>query len=212
MKTISEIQAELKEISSRIDTLTKELSDYNQYRSEEVVIDFNRLQTIGCRQPIKGHLLARSDDDIKKRYIIILTSAVYLATEHCEKGWLFIQRIACGIGLQESLSELAADGLNLTEKQLDKFTSEMMVSKLTNSLVLDCMLIYLSCGQKNKKMLKYMSGLFELLKCGKIEVEELLEIAKILAKQDKRAYLKLSSKELVTNKMAYLCYTKDLYK
>lgn len=210
MKTISEMQAELRDISSRINELTKELSDYNQFNSEEIVIDFSHLQTIALRQPIKGHLLARSSDDIKKRYITILTSLVYLATEHQEKGWILIQRIACGVGVKEKLSKIAVDGLNLTEQQLDKFTGDIVSSKLTNSFVLDCMLIYLSCEQKNKKMLKYMSGLFELVKCGKVETTELLEIAKIIATQNTKAYLKLSSKILVTNKMAYLCYTKEL--
>lgn len=210
MKTISEMQVELRDISSRINELTKELSDYNQFNSEEIVIDFSRLQTIAIRQPIKGHLLARSSDDIKKRYITILTSLVYLATEHQEKGWILIQRIACGVGIKEKLSKIAIDGLNLTEQQLDKFTGDIVSSKLSNSFVLDCMLIYLSCEQKNKKMLKYMSGLFELVKCGNVEITELLQIAKIIATQNTKGYLKLSSKIFVTNKMAYLCYAKEL--
>lgn len=211
MKTISEIQAELKDISSRIDALTKELSDYNQYQAEQDTIDFSRLKVIATRQPIVGHLLARSDSNVKKIYITILASLVSLAIEHQEKGWVIIQRIACGVGLENDISEIAIDGLNLTGRHLEEFTSEIMDSKLANSFVLDCMLIYLSCGQKNKNMLRYMSGLFEFIKCGKAEAAELLEIAKILAKQDKKAFIKLSSKILLTNKMAYLCYTKGLY-
>lgn len=212
MKTISEMQSELKDISTRINALTKELSAYNSINSEKSNINFKGLKAIGNRHQIKGHQLARSNEEIKKHYITILISLVYLVTDNQENGWLFIQRISCGIGLKEELSQIAVDGLNLTEEQIEKFTEEILSSKLTNSLVLDCMLVYLSCKQKNKRMLEYMSGLFELVKCGKSELNEILQMAKVIATQDKKAYFKLTSKDLLINKMAYLCHTKELYK
>lgn len=210
MKTITEMQAELRDISLRINDLTKELSEYNQFNSNEIVIDFKRLYSLGSRNPIKGHMLARSSEGIKKQYITLLISLLYLSDANQEKGWLLIQRIVCGIGMIEKLDNLATDGLKLTGQLVDKFTTDIISTKLTNSLVVDSMLVYLCCEQKNKRMLKYMSGIFELVNCGKTEILEILEITKIIATQDKRAYKKLQTKKLQTNKMAYSCYLKDL--
>ncbi len=210
MKTITEMQAELRDISLRINDLTKELSEYNQFNSNEIVIDFKRLYSLGIRNPIKGHMLARSSEGIKKQYITLLISLLYLSDANQEKGWLLIQRIVCGIGMIEKLDNLATDGLKLTGQLVDKFTTDIISTKLTNSLVVDSMLVYLCCEQKNKRMLKYMSGIFELVNCGKTEILEILEITKIIATQDKRAYKKLQTKKLQTNKMAYSCYLKDL--
>ncbi len=210
MKTITEMQAELRDISLRINNLTKELSEYNQFNSNEIVIDFNRLYSLGIRNPIKGHMLARSSEGIKKQYITLLISLLYLSDANQEKGWLLIQRIVCGIGMIEKLDNLATDGLKLTGQLVDKFTTDIISTKLTNSLVVDSMLVYLCCEHKNKRMLKYMSGIFELVNCGKTEILEILEITKIIATQDKRAYKKLQTKKLQTNKMAYSCYLKDL--
>ena len=210
MKTITEMQAELRDISLRINDLTKELSEYNQFNSNEIVIDFKRLYSLGIRNPIKGHMLARSSEGIKKQYITLLISLLYLSDANQEKGWLLIQRIVCGIGMIEKLDNLATDGLKLTGQLVDKFTTDIISTKLTNSLVVDSMLVYLCCEQKNKRMLKYMSGIFELVNCGTTEILEILEITKIIATQDKRAYKKLQTKKLQTNKMAYSCYLKDL--
>lgn len=196
MKTITEMQAQIKEMSSKLDEFAKELSDYNKTENQREAIDFKQIKAIGVRNPIIGHILGKVDEVTKKKYITMLIAIAYMASDNQENAWLLIQRIAAGANFTEELIDLSVDAVNITDAQIDEFTLNIANEKLTNAFVVDAMLIYLSCESSNEKMLEFLAALFELVKCGKKEVHELSELAKIIIEQDSSKYIQFCFKEL----------------
>lgn len=76
---------------------------------------------------------------------------ISLAEENQERGGLFIQRIACGAGVEYELTSLMADALSLTNMQIGSFAESFVSIKLRTGLTLACMMVYLICEHTNKK-------------------------------------------------------------
>ncbi len=207
MKTISEMQLLVKEAYSKLDELSKSLNEYNvSTKSGDVTVDFEKLKTMGKRNPITGHVLHKADQLIKKHYITLLIALAYLAEENQERGWLLIQRIACGAGVEHDLVDLSGDALNLTEKQMDTFSESIISGNLRTAFAMDCMLVYMSCEHRNKKMLEFSSQLMELVNCTEVEVKATAKLANIIAEQDKKAYFEYCLTDMPINLTNSLCY------
>ncbi|MDU2064658.1 MAG: hypothetical protein E6713_07415 [Sporomusaceae bacterium] len=206
MKTISEMQLLIKEAYAKLDELSKNLSEYNVSSDTHITIDFEKLKVIGKRNPIEGHALKRADPLTKKSYITLLIALVYLAAKNQEKGWLLIQRIACGAKEEHDFSALSADALILTEKQLDNFTESIVSENLRTAFVLDCMLVYLSCEHENSNMIEFISALMELVKCTEAEAKECTRIAKSIATQNEIAFFEQCFKNMSVNLIESICY------
>lgn len=182
------MQVQIKEMATKLDEFARELTEYNGTGGQTPTIDFKQIKAVGSRNPIVGHILEKADADVKKKYITMLIAIAYLAQEKQENAWLLIQRITTGANFNEELMDIRVDAVNLTDIQIDAFTVAIANAKLTNAFVLDALLIYLSCETENEKILEFLSALFELVKCSKQELQELSELAKIIANQDSNAY------------------------
>ncbi|MDU2064659.1 MAG: hypothetical protein E6713_07420 [Sporomusaceae bacterium] len=211
MKTITEMQTQIKEMSTQLNSFAHELAEYNGAVKQEMSIDFKQIKAIGRRNPIEGHSLITADADVKKKYITMLIAVAYTATENQENAWLFIQRIATGAKLDEELMDLSVDAVNLTEAQIDEFTEVIDGVKLNNIFALDAMLVYLSCEQVCETMLEFLAALFELLKCGKQELQDLSELAKIIAEQSPEKYVNFLSERIGIDFSRYSFYVKLFY-
>lgn len=196
MKTITEMQTQIREMSLKLNEFARDLSNFNQSENQSKNIDFNQIKAIGIRNPINGHILEKEDISVKKKYITMLITLVYLANEKQENAWLLIQRIAAGANFTEELINLSVDAVNITDSQIDEFTLNIANAHLTNAFILDAMLIYLSFENANDKMLEFISALFELVKCEKKALQELAELSKIIAEQDSSKYLEFCFREL----------------
>ena len=183
MKTITDMQKEIKVMSATLDELARDLSEYNKTENKKEEVDFKNIKSIGKRNPVKNHALENLENGIKKKYITMLMTVAYMIKEKNENAWLLIQGISTGIGLDEELIDLNVDAANLTYEQIDEFTLAIAEDNLTNAFMLDAMLIYLADGKGNEKMIEFMSALFELLKCDKIECECICEIAVSIVEQ-----------------------------
>lgn len=206
MKTISDMQIMIKDAYSKLNELSSSLSEYVSLEDKDTVIDFEMLKTIGKRNPIDGHMLSKVDNLTKKQYITLLISLLYLSNVNQEKGWLFIQRIAIGAGIKNDLVDISADALTLTDKQLDSFSESIIFENLSSVFVLDCMLVYLVCENKNSQMLAFISQLIELVKINESEVREISKIAGYIATQNKEAYFNCCLNQMHIKLSESLCY------
>lgn len=206
MKTISEMQLLIKDAYSKLDELSKSLLEYNLSSDKNMDIDFEKLKKIGRRNPIEAHTLCQADQLAKKHYMTLLMALVYLAEENQEKGWLLIQRIACGANVEHELLTLSADCLSLTEKQLDSFSESLIIGNLRTAFALDCMLVYLICEHKNTKMLDFISELLEMVKCTESEVKEITELSSLIATSNTTEYFAKCLTNLSVDLMESLCY------
>lgn len=203
MKTITDMQKEIKVMSATLDELARDLSEYNKTENKKEEVDFKNIKSIGKRNPVKNHALENLENGIKKKYITMLMTVAYMIKEKNENAWLLIQGISTGIGLDEELIDLNVDAANLTYEQIDEFTLAIAEDNLTNAFMLDAMLIYLADGKGNEKMIEFMSALFELLKCDKIECECICEIAVSIVEQNFEKYR--GSKAIIENRVNLLC-------
>lgn len=203
MKTITDMQKEIKVMSATLDELARDLSEYNKTENKKEEVDFKNIKSIGKRNPVKNHALENLENGIKKKYITMLMTVAYMIKEKNENAWLLIQGISTGIGLDEELIDLNVDAANLTYEQIDEFTLSIAEDNLTNAFMLDAMLIYLADGKGNEKMIEFMSALFELLKCDRIECECICEIAVSIVEQNFEKYR--GSKAIIENRVNLLC-------
>lgn len=199
MKTISEMQQQVKEMSAKFDELLRDLSEYNRADTETTALDFKHIRAIGKRNPITGHILSGADNIVKRHYITLLIATIFTSGRESTDAWLLLQRIACGIGLQDNLEDISADAAQLTEEHIDEFTREIITAKLTQIFVLDTMLIYLSCTERDPQMLTFIAGLLELVKCSKQEAAELSELATVIIAQDAGLLLEFRSQPRYVN-------------
>lgn len=203
MKTITDMQKEIKVMSATLDELARDLSEYNKTENKKEEVDFKNIKSIGKRNPVKNHALENLENGIKKKYITMLMTVAYMIKEKNENAWLLIQGISTGIGLDEELIDLNVDAANLTYEQIDEFTLSIAEDNLTNAFMLDAMLIYLADGKGNEKMIEFMSALFELLKCDRIECECICELAVSIVEQNFEKYR--GSKAIIENRVNLLC-------
>lgn len=191
MKTMTQLQAELRAAAEHIENLSRELAQL-QPSEQKKTLDFAHIQTIGKRYPIRDHCLVRMDADFQRQYLTLLTAPLLLESREPENGWLFLQRILCGVGCAIPLTDLQADAASLTEQQLDTFSAAVLERGLVDALMLDGMLLFLAC-QGGETMRDWLAALATLLACTLSQVQELADLAALIAGEDEtglRAFAK----------------------
>lgn len=207
MKTITEMQKEIKNISSLLEELSKDIMEFGKGEKEKISEDiFERIKSEGKRNPIKGHPVAGKEDMIKNHYMTLLISAIYVSDKNTLDAWLIAQRIACGISLSGELEEIGVDALSLTEKQLDEFTYSIIENRLEEVFCFDLLLIYSVCGSGDIKMLEYLADMFSLVNCSKTKIMELSELAKIVIRQNREDYLEFCIGNHEIDLTQFFCY------
>lgn len=183
MKTITQLQADLRAAAERIESLSLELAQL-QPSGQKKGLDFAHIQAIGTRYPILDHCLVQLDGDFQRKYLTLLAAPLLLESQEPENGWLFLQRILCGSGCAVPLADLQADAAMLTDQQLDSFSAAVLERGLADALMLDGMLLYLSC-RGGEDMRDWLAALAELLGRTLDQIRELARLAVLISKEDR---------------------------
>ncbi len=207
MKTITEMKQQIKEMSAKLDQFARDLLEYNKNGDDSKGVDYKQIKAIGSRNPIEGHILKDADVTVKKQYITLLIAAIYTSSGKTDDAWLLTQRIATGAKFDGELSDISVDAANIIVEQIDEFTRSIIDNDLSQAFALDVMLIYISCGRNDEKMLEFMAALFELVKCNKQEIQDLSKLAQIISEQNSSKYQSLCFKETDVRLGDFLGYT-----
>ena len=186
MKTISELQVELRTVAAQLEEISRNLSALSIGQAQQNEIDYRKLTLLGARNPIQNHCLNGRSSDLQRQYLTLLSALLQAGPAHPEDGWLFLLRIIAGSGSNFSPDALQADAATLTPEQLDQFTQAILQARLENALLLDSMLLCL-VSQGEDKAKSYLAGLAELLGCGEHRVRKLIALANAVARQDRDA-------------------------
>lgn len=188
LKTITEMQLQIRNMSTQLDTLATELEQFGKTDKKKSEINFDSIYEIAVRNPITDHYLQEQDISVKKSYLTMLIVLVCMVKQNQENAWILVQRIAIGGGYEESIQKLQVDALSFSDEYLNRFTYDLVEAGVNQAFALDAMLLYLICETPDADMLEFISELLGLLKCDKKQVREITELAKSIIEQNEKVY------------------------
>lgn len=181
MKTIEDIQSELRALAQELEQLKEQKPASMQSG------DFSRLSAAAARCPIPKHPLSGRDEHTQKCYMVVLLSVSQYAGEKLEESLLFAHRIAWGMGYLSRGKDLREEYLSsqrLSAADLDECTALFLDSDDRLMLVLE-LLLTAGCFDRGKKSgLEYIAGLCTMLKVSKDELTFLSNMAAAVLTQD----------------------------
>lgn len=183
MKTITQLQAELRAAAEHIETLSQELAQLQPAESKQG-LDFANIRALAKRAPIGKHRLCGESADLQQEYLTLLTAPLLLDCQEPENGWLFLQRTIYKAGSDCSTDDLRANAATLNDRQLDRFSDTIRKAGLADALMLDGMLLCLTCGG-GASMRAWLAQLAAYLGRTLQQVDELGQLAALLVRSDK---------------------------
>jgi len=196
MKTIGEIQSELRKLCQELEALKQE----QEAKANEV--DLKKIAAVASRYPIENHPMLNEDEHHKDMYLQILFSVAVLEKQNNEDGIKTICRIAYGMGYTGDFESLLIKAQTMNFDILDECTRLFGKSELKYILLLECMLVTAEFDGGKRRALEYISELAVLLNITKEDIVFLANLARVILTQDLNEY-KL---DVQTNTSLYDCY------
>lgn len=185
MKTIDEIQCELRDLIHELELIKEERS------SGEFEIDWERISVDACTKAIKPHPLEGFDEYSQKCYITILLTVAWLDEQSLAESLFLAHRIAFGIGYLEKHGDLRDEFIaakTLSYKQLDELSALFADKDEKLMLILECLLIAGTFEKGKNDAVEYIAKLSELLGLTKENMVFLSNLAAVVLTQDTDNY------------------------
>ncbi len=199
MKTIAEIQSELRKLCQELEALKQE----QEAKAKEV--DLKKICAVASRYPIENHPMLNEDEHHKDMYLQILFSVAVLEKQNNEDGIKTICRIAYGMGYTGDFESLLIKAQTMNFDILDECTRLFGKGELKYILLLECMLVTAEFDGGKRRALEYISELAVLLNITKEDIVFLANLARVILTQD------LSEYKIATpnNYSIFDCYLKN---
>lgn len=182
MKTIAEIQSELRILCAELETIKA------AQQPETKEINFRQIISMAYRYPINGHPLANEHEHIKDMYLTVLLSVAVLDEEQYEESLMTICRIASGMHFEGNIEELFLSAKSIKFDVLDECTRLFINNEKKLILLLESMLIAASFNKNRRRGMEYISELAVLLKIDKKDMTFLANLARVILTQNLKEY------------------------
>lgn len=182
MKTIAEIQSELRILCAELETIKA------AQQPETKEINFRQIISMAYRYPINGHPLANEHEHIKDMYLTVLLSVAVLDEEQYEESLMTICRIASGMHFEGNIEELFLSAKSIKFDVLDECTRLFINDEKKLILLLESMLIAASFNKNRRRGMEYISELAVLLKIEKNDMTFLANLARVILTQNLKEY------------------------
>lgn len=185
MKTIEEIQSELRALAHELDQLKESRS------AGEREIDFGRLSIDGSHKPITPHPLRKFDNYAQKSYLTMLLTMARFEEDRLPASLLFAHRIAFRMGYLQKGGNLQSEYIaaqTLSYKQLDDLVELFKGTDERLMLILECMLTAGAFDRGKKDAIDYIVQLSQLLELSRDDLIFLSNMAAVILTQDLNAY------------------------
>ena len=182
MKTIDELQAELRLICSELEKLKE------SQKAETREVNFREIAARAERYPISGHPMVNEVEHTKDMYILMLLSVAALDDEKYEESFMTIYRIAFGMNFSGNIESLFLSAKSMKFETLDECTWLFLNSKLRLVLLLECMMIAAGFENGKRRAMEYISQLAVMLNVSKDDIEFLANLARVVLTQDLNEY------------------------
>lgn len=185
MKTIDDIQRELKSLASELEQLKESKND------SVPDIDFAKISAHGMRFPIKNHPMKNCDKHQQKCYLTLLLSIVNFDKDVMVDTITFIHRIAYGMGYLKEGKDLSEEYLAaqaLTFAQLDEMTKLFLKSDMRFMFIEECLILSGAFKKGRSKAFEYISELADMLVIKTDEMKVIANIAAVIVSRDPKKY------------------------
>lgn len=182
MKTIDELQAELRRICSELEVIKE------SQKADTREVNFREIAARAERYPISNHPMVNTDEHTKDMYLLMLLSTAALDDEKYEESFMTIYRIAYGMCFSGDLEALFLSAKQMKFETLDECTRLFIGSNLRLVLLLECMMVAAGFERGKRRAMEYISQLAVMLNIGKDEIEFLANLARVVLTQDLNEY------------------------
>ncbi|MDY4544775.1 MAG: hypothetical protein SPE00_05635 [Bacilli bacterium] len=159
--------------------------------------------------PITNHPLEKEDDYIKGLYITMLFTIINSQEKSKEEQQFFIERIANGVKIKDSINEYIKKSYDLEEKMISDFVNIFKDSTLKYNFFIDALIVLFISGEPEIKSIDFVADLADILTIKKQEVYEISELTKIILEQDKEKYKEFCSQELEIDIRLFFVYIEE---
>lgn len=191
MKSLLDIQQEIRELEKSMSSLTNDLksiqSDIENMRntSPDTGIDYSKIEVLAKQIPFKNHPLGQlQDDSTSQSYLEMLLNLVRLDADRDAtiNRMAFVQWIQMKSKTNWTLEELYKDSFNITKESYYNF-SEAITGKYRDCFMVDALMVANLGGKVNREVLEYLAELSAILGINKEDLKELSLIAHIALSQ-----------------------------
>ena len=187
MKTISELQNDIKALNLQLNQLAINMQNIRPELKINDDLDMKKIKSIAQKHPIKNHALMNCDDYVKQRYLSLLIVTARIMQSDFEKSLLLIHRIAYGAGYQEDIAAILKDSNSLSERSLEAIVDTFNNDSIKMLLVLDMLL--LTAEKKKKDSLRFIAEVSFLLGICEEEMRFLSNLAVVILQNDLNSFI-----------------------
>lgn len=191
MKSLSEIQKELRAFSEQAASLIQELEGHKSKSATNTAVDYEKLMRLASRYPIENKKLRAEDLATKQAYFRLLSSITAAGDPCNEESLLFLMRLAVGVKYKLEPEELIKQGLLAEGTSMEKLLDS--ASRHNHSLLLDGLLAANLTGTAAPEQLELIAELAYALSIERDDLALLARLAKCLIQQDEEEFGELSS-------------------
>lgn len=196
MKSLLDIQQDVRNLESNVQEITKRIkalnSDIADIRNAEddAGYDFHKIELLAKKIPFDEHPLTwlkSSGSGICQAYLELLLALVQLDSE--EKATIdrmvFIQWLQMKSGIVLSLDDFYKNALKMNRKRYFELL-ELICGKYREYFIVDALIVSNITGAVNRAMYEYIADIAAVFEISLQEVKRLALIAKITLKQEEK--------------------------
>ncbi|MCT8977446.1 hypothetical protein N4T77_12615 [Clostridium sp. CX1] len=191
MKTISEMENDIKDISIKLEGLLKGLENLKPKDNINNQTDFMKISRLAEQYPIREHSLEEADNYKKKLYLTMLSAISQTNNDNREEKLVFLHRILSGIKYEGSLESVVKDGMAISDKTIGEFIKCMEDSKSKQLFIFESLIISNLGGEIDDIAKKYISDLIGFLGITKEEAIFLIKLSAVVLEQSNSKYKEL---------------------
>ena len=183
MKTIEELQADLKQLYA-------DLEERRIMEQESVpqTVNFDELSSRAERYKIKNHPMSGKDEREQEMYLLVLLSVIALDDNAYEKSFSLLYRISHGMGVKGDVQEVFLKAQQMNFNNIDEITRMFINDNVRLVLLMECIMISQSFKKEKKKATEYITELCVLMKLEKEQIILISNIARVILTQDIKEY------------------------
>lgn len=174
MKSLTEIQEELRKLSVTINDLNADIENLKPKRQSGQEEIYSKLEAMASKYPVKNKLLVKGNEHQKKCYIRLLSISANIEGGNLAEKLLYIGRVAKGSKCSFSLEEISKFGIDFTQGDFQASCEGVEDIKLP--LLLDVLILTNMCNNATKEELVFVADLAVAMKCS---AEDLAVVAKL---------------------------------
>ncbi len=183
MKSIEELQADLKQLYS-------ELEERRIMEQESVpqTVNFEELSSKAERCKIENHPMSNRDEHEQSMYLLLLISVIVLDETSYENSFSLLYRILHGMNFKGDVQELFLQAQQINFERIDDITRLFIKDDVRLLVLMEAMMIVQGFKKEYKKAMEYIAELCILMKLEKEQVILISNIARAVLTQDVKEY------------------------